>query len=145
MLITNRFIQNNDSYKTETKRFNDSVILHELKQPQAKFILMALSQLFEKFDAGISHDEFKSLLAHAKSRNNLSFSNDTTQNLEKFKNCILETYDSILDAYVNKQSEFIDDFVNDVNKLLSKRDDPDLFNLSEGDTIKIEAGRSVYG
>lgn len=126
-------------------RFTESQITIELKQPHLKIVFAAMQAFLTRFDTEMSPDAFKSLLDDTAKRQGIKFPPELTQNIEAFKTELENANAALMDAYCEKQSAYIDRFVDDVNAFFEEHYDPDVFNLAEGQRLKIDDGVSVYG
>jgi hypothetical protein len=128
-----------------TTRFSDSVIKLELRQHDVKVLFVAMQALLLRLDTQMPPDEFKSLLDDAHKYQGIKFSSEITQNMAEFAKFADEANTALHDAYSEKTMEYVDAILAELNEHFDEHYDREIFNLAEGETLKIEASGLVYG
>jgi hypothetical protein len=125
--------------------FTESQITIELKQFHLKLVFVAMQALLTRFDADMPAAEFKSLIDTTIQRQGIKFPSEFTQDQSSFQNQLELANDALMDAYVQKKSIYTDKFIDEVNALFNENYDREIFDLANGETLKIADSGSVYG
>ncbi len=113
----------------EFPRFTESIIQLELKQPHCKIIFVALQALINQLDAGLLPEQFESILVSTKKRMGVKLAAELIQDQTIF----LDQVHLVADAF------------KDINDHFDQHYDREVFDLADGQTLKIEDMHSVYG
>lgn len=126
-------------------RFIESQITIDLKQPHFKMVFAAMQSILTRLDAEMSPDEFKSFLDDIEKRQGIKFPPELTQNQAAFKFEFENANWALHDAYADKRMEYVNRVLDDLNTNLEENYDREIFDLPEGQTLKIEDAGTVYG
>ncbi len=129
----------------EFPRFTESIIQLELKQPHCKIIFVALQALINQLEAGLLPDQFESILVSTKKRMGVKLAAELTQDQTIFLDQVHLVADAFTDAFNDKQMFYVNAFLKDINDHFDQHYDREVFDLADGQTLKIEDMHSVYG
>jgi hypothetical protein len=126
-------------------RFTEAQITIDLKQPHLKMVFAAMQAILTRLDAEMSPDEFKSFLDDTAKHQGIKFPPELTQNQAAFKFEFENANWALHDAYADKRMEYVNRVLDDLNTNLEENYDREIFDLPDGQTLKIEDAGTVYG
>jgi hypothetical protein len=126
-------------------RFTEAQITVDLKQPYFKMVFASMQSFLNRFDTEMTPDEFKSLLDDIEKRQGIRFTPELTQNQAAFKNELEDANWALHEAYSEIRMQHADKVLTELNSHFDEHFDRDIFDLAEGETLKIADTGSVYG
>lgn len=120
-------------------RFSDAVILHELTQPQAKLVLVALNALAQQLDTEASTEYLKSLLVHCQDSYAFKFTSDYIHNPKNLEPQLHQLIDTVCAAYCHARDSQIQLATQELTEHYQEHFDEDVFSLSQGQTLQVSS------
>lgn len=135
----------------ETKKFSDAEITVTLPQPLFKLLASQLTYFREWVDPNLTEKRnvtsvdglLKQFAALSATDKLFQLKHDYCEDLKKFEDDVNTLMDSVTGAYWGKQSEYINHFTTQVNELVDELEDPDRFDLLDGEIIELYFNDSV--
>ncbi len=123
-------------------QFTESTITLNLSQPQMKLLIACLSFFYESIDvdASTGYKNTSELIqlygTHLFERYQFKLPADYVESPQKFDSAVYSLLHTVQESYFLKQNEFIDLFIEQINKLRPSFG-PDVFNLTEGESLGV--------
>lgn len=118
-------------------RFADAVVLHELTQPQAKLVLVALNALSRQLDTDSLLDQSKSVIAHSENAYCFSFHPEQRINPKLLEPQVHQLIDTLCNAYTEAREHQIHLATQELHDHYIEHFDDDVFNITHGETLRI--------
>lgn len=126
-------------------RFTQSNIEYSITQPQMKLLSAIVADFINRLDTNPSPQQINALNAIAKQQACGLLPVTYSENPQQL---VIDSHlliDALIDAYVDKKSKYQDRVLDDLNALFAESYDREIFDLSDGETLKIADSSSVYG
>lgn len=125
-------------------RFTASTIQYSITQPQMKLLTAILADFIDQLELDHSTQKINRLNISA-NRNCGQLPALYLTIPEKLQSDCHDLLEVVIDAYVDKKMQYVDLVLQDLNTHFAENYDREVFDLADGQTLKIADSSSVYG
>ena len=127
----------------EFPRFTDSTIQYTITQPQMKLLTAILADYIEHLELDHSTQKINALIATGKQYACGELPRAYLTIPEKLLTDCQELIETLMGTYLDKKTQYVDRLLGDLNDRFTEHFDREVFDLAEGETLKIAESHSV--